>query len=160
MKITNPPEGYHSVTAGLTVRDSNAALEFYEKAFGAKELYRLKMPDGKIAHAEFKIGDSVFMIQDEQPEWGTPSPATVGGSPLRLRLYVSDADAGFAAALAAGAKEIMPVELQFWGDRMGSVVDPFGYQWLIATRVEDVPVEEYQSRMEAFLANKVSREAL
>ncbi len=150
MKPPNPPEGYHTLTPGLTVRDASATIAFYEKAFGAAELYRLTLPDGTIAHAEFRIGDSVFMIQDERPEWGTPSPETLGGAPLRLRLYVEDADASFAAAVAAGATETMPVELQFWGDRMGSVVDPFGYHWLIATRVEDVPVGEYQARMEAF----------
>lgn len=154
MKISNPPKGYHTVTPGLTVRDAVAAIEFYRKAFGAAELYRLTMPDGTIAHAEFRIGDSVFMIQDERPEWGTPSPETLGGVPLRLRLYVADADAVVASALAAGAKETMPVELQFWGDSMGSVLDPFGYHWLIASRIEGVPVEDYQARMEAFLAKR------
>lgn len=149
-----PPEGYHTVTPGLTVRDSDTAIKFYREAFGAKELYRLKMPSGKIAHAEFQIGDSIFMIQDEHPEWGTVSPETLGGAAIRLRLYVADVDATFSAALAAGAKETMPVELQFWGDRMGSVRDPFGYDWLIATQVEEVPVEEYQARMEDFLASR------
>ncbi len=146
------PAGYHTLTPGLSVRGAAEALEFYRRAFGARERHRLAMPDGKIAHAEFQIGDSIFMIGDENPAWGMPSPETLGGSPVRLRLYVEDADAVFAQAVAAGAKETMPVADQFWGDRMGSIVDPFGHHWLIATRVEDVPPSEYASRMEAFFA--------
>ncbi len=148
------PEGYHTLSAYLTVRGASDALEFYKKAFGAVELMRLNMPDGKIAHAEFKIGDSIFMISDERPECGSTSPESLGGSPVTLHLYVADADATFAGAIKAGAKEKMPIENQFWGDRMGGVVDPFGHHWLIGTHVVDVDPSEFQSRMEACFAAK------
>ncbi|KIO50378.1 VOC family protein [Nitrosospira sp. NpAV] len=151
-KIKPIPEGYHTLTAYLTVRGASDAIEFYKKAFGATELFRLNMPDGKIAHGEFKIGDSMFMISDENPEWGIASPEKLGGSPVALHLYVADADATFSDAIKAGAKETMPLANQFWGDRMGKVVDPFGHQWLIATHIEDVNPSEFQSRMEAHCA--------
>lgn len=151
-KIKPIPEGYHTLTAYLTVRGASDAIEFYKKAFSAAELFRLNMPDGKIAHGEFKIGDSMFMISDENPEWDTASPEKLGGSPVALHLYVADADATFSDAIKAGAKEKMPLANQFWGDRMGKVVDPFGHQWLIATHIEDVNPGEFQSRMEAHCA--------
>jgi len=153
-KIKPIPEGYHTLSAYLTVRGASDALEFYKKAFGAVELMRLNMPDGKIAHAEFKIGDSILMISDENPECGSTSPEALGGSPVTLHLYVADADATFSDAIQAGAKEKMPLENQFWGDRMGGVVDPFGHHWLVATHVEDVDPSEFQSRMEACFAGK------
>jgi PhnB protein len=153
-KIKPIPEGYHTLSACLTVRGASDALEFYKKAFGAVELMRLNMPDGKIAHAEFKIGDSILMISDENPECGSTSPEALGGSPVTLHLYVADADATFSDAIQAGAKEKMPLENQFWGDRMGGVVDPFGHHWLVATHVEDVDPSEFQSRMEACFAGK------
>lgn len=148
------PDGYHCATPSLTVRDASAAIEFYKAAFNATELYRLNMDNGKIAHAEFKIGNSMFMIADENPDWGSISPETLGGSPVQLHLYVEDADATYEAAIAAGAKSTMPVELQFWGDRMGSVVDPFGHHWMMATHVEDVPESELESRMAAAFAGQ------
>ncbi len=144
------PDGYHTLTAYLTVRGAAEAIDFYKKAFGATELFRLATPDGKIAHGEFRIGDSIFMISDENPEWDSPSPQKLGGSPVTLHLYVEDADRTFADAVKAGAREAMPVANQFWGDRMGKVVDPFGHRWLIATHVEDVASSELQSRMDAF----------
>lgn len=153
-KIKPIPEGYHTLSAYLTVRGASDALEFYKKAFGAVELMRLNMPDGKIAHAEFKIGNSILMISDENPECGSTSPEALGGSPVTLHLYVADADATFSDAIQAGAKEKMPLENQFWGDRMGGVVDPFGHHWLVATHVEDVDPSEFQSRMEACFAGK------
>jgi len=153
-KIKPIPEGYHTLSAYLTVRGASDALEFYKKAFGAVELMRLNMPDGKIAHAEFKIGDSILMISDENPECGSTSPEALGGSPVTLHLYVADADATFSDAIQAGAKEKMPLENQFWGDRMGGVVDPFGHHWLVATHVEDVDPGEFQSRMQACFAGK------
>jgi PhnB protein len=146
------PDGYHTLTAYLTVRGASDAIEFYKKAFGATELCRLNMPDGKIAHGEFKIGDSIFMISDENPEWDIASPEKLGGSPVALHLYVADANATFSDAIKAGAKETMPLANQFWGDRMGKLVDPFGHQWLIATHIEDVDPSEFQSRMEAHCA--------
>ncbi|GAB1719233.1 MAG: glyoxalase [Nitrosospira sp.] len=144
------PDGYHTLTAYLTVCGAAEAMDFYKKAFGATELFRLTMPDGKIAHGEFRIGDSIFMISDENPEWDSASPQKLGGSPVTLHLYVEDADRTFADAVKAGAREAMPVANQFWGDRMGKVVDPFGHRWLIATHVEDVASSELQSRMETF----------
>jgi PhnB protein len=153
-KIKPIPEGYHTLSAYLIVRGAADALEFYKKAFGATELCRLNMPDGKIAHGEFKIGDSIFMISDESPECHSKSPASLGGSPVILHLYVPDADAVFSDAIQAGAKEIMPLGNQFWGDRAGQVVDPFGHIWHIATHVEDVDPSEFQSRMEACFAGK------
>jgi PhnB protein len=144
------PDGYHTLSAYLVVRGAAEAIDFYTKAFGATELFRLAMPDGKIAHGEFRIGDSIFMISDENPGWDTASPQKLGGSAVALHLHVEDADRTFADAVEAGARESIPVENQFWGDRMGKVVDPFGHQWLIATHVEDVPSSELQGRMDAF----------
>jgi len=146
------PDGYHTLTTYLVVRCAADALEFYKKAFAATELSRLNMPDGKIAHGEFKIGDSIFMIADENPQCTDISPETLGGSPVKLHLYVPDVDTTFADALKAGAKESMPPTNQFWGDRMGSVTDPFGHLWLIGTHIEDVDPSEFQGRMEAFFA--------
>jgi len=146
------PDGYHTLTTYLVVRGAADALEFYKKAFAATELSRLNMPDGKIAHGEFKIGDSIFMIADEKPQCTDISPETLGGSPVKLHLYVPDVDTTFANAIKAGAKETMPPVNQFWGDRMGAVVDPFGHLWLIATHIEDVDPSEFQGRMEAFFA--------
>lgn len=146
------PDGYHTFTPYLVAKGAADALEFYKKAFAANELYRLNMPDGTIAHSEFKIGDSIFMLADENPQCGDVSPSTLGGSPVKLHLYVADVDATFANAINAGAKETMPPTNQFWGDRMGAIADPFGHLWLIATHVEDVDPSEYQSRMDAFFA--------
>jgi len=153
-KINPIPEGYHTLSPYLIVRGAANALEFYKKAFGATELCRLNMPDGKIAHGEFKIGDSIFMISDESPQCPSTSPETLGGSAVTLHLYVTDADATFTDAIKAGAKETMPLADQFWGDRMGGVVDPFGHYWMIATHFEDVDPSEFQSRMEACFAEK------
>lgn len=155
-KIKPIPEGYHTLSPYLTVRGASDALEFYKKAFGASEICRLDMPDGKIGHAEFKIGDSIFMISDESPQCPSKSPETLGGSAVTLHLYVSDADATFADAIKAGAKETMPLADQFWGDRMGGVVDPFGHSWMIAMHVEDVDPSEFQSRMEECFAGKAA----
>ncbi len=146
------PDGYHTVTPYLTVNDAAAALTFYAQAFGAEEVLRLNMPDGKIGHAEFKIGASNFMISDEYPNPTSTSPQTLGGSSVKLHLYLADFDDGFARAIAAGATETMPPADQFWGDRMGSLVDPFGHHWLLATHIEDVDPSDFQSRMEAFFA--------
>lgn len=153
-KIKPIPDGYHTLSPYLTVRGASAALEFYKKAFGATELCRLNMPDGKIAHGEFKIGDSIFMISDENPGCGATSSEALSGSPVTLHLYVTDADTTLADAIKAGGKETMPLANQFWGDRMGGVVDPFGHNWLIATHVEDVDPNEFQSRMAACFAAK------
>ena len=143
------PDGYHTVTPYLIVNDGKAALEFYKKAFGAVELLRMPRPDGRIGHAEIKIGDSPVMLADEHPEIGVLSPQSVGGSPVSIHLYVADVDAMFKQAVAAGASVVRPVQKQFYGDRTGGVKDPFGYQWYIATHVEDISPEELQRRAAA-----------
>jgi PhnB protein len=140
------PKGYHTVTPHLIVNDGAAALEFYKKAFGAVELFRMARPDGRIGHAEIKIGDSPVMLADEHPEMGALSPQSVGGSPVSIYLYVADVDAMFNQAVAAGASVVRPLQNQFYGDRTGGVKDPFGYQWYIATHVENVSPEELQRR--------------
>ncbi len=145
------PKGFHTVTPYLTVTDSARAIDFYKRAFGAEELYRLDGPDGKIAHAEIKIGDSIIMLSDEMPGWGR-SPQTLGGTPVNIFLYVKDVDGVFNRAVAAGAKVGMPVSDMFWGDRYGQVTDPFGHSWSLATHKEDVSPEELRKRAQAAMA--------
>jgi PhnB protein len=141
------PAGYHSVTPYLMVRDAARAMAFYRDAFGATEVMRFAGPDGRIAHAEVKIGDSHVMLADELPDQGFVGPQTLGGAGVSLMLYVNDVDATFAKALAAGATVRRPVADQFYGDRMGTLVDPYGHVWSIGTHREDVSVEEMQRRM-------------
>lgn len=145
------PEGYHTVTPHLTVRDAAGAIEFYKRAFGAEELGRMTAPDGEsILHAELRIGDSRVFLCDENPEMGLRSPTSLGGASCGFYLYVEDADAAFRKAVGAGATIKQPVTEMFWGDRCGSVVDPFGCQWDLATRKEEVPPEEIKRRGEEF----------
>jgi PhnB protein len=148
------PEGYHTATPYLTVHDGTRALEFYKQAFGAQVMVRMDGPEGKVGHAEIQIGDSRIMLADEFPNMGAKSAQTLGGSPVAVLLYVEDVDALFRQAVAAGAKEDRPVEDQFYGDRMGSVVDPYGHRWLIATHKEDVSPEEMKRRMAEMMAPK------
>ena len=150
-KVKAIPEGWHSLTAYISVKGAEDAIEFYKNAFGAKETGRLTMPDGSIGHAELEIGDSKIMIAEENEQWGNLSPQTIGGTPVSLCLYVEDVDAVFAKALQAGAKVTgeMEVKDQFYGDRSGSITDPFGHQWSIMTHIEDVSFEEMQKRMNA-----------
>ena len=143
------PPGYHSVTPYLLVRDATRALAYYREAFGAEELMRFEGPPGRIAHAEVKIGDSHVMLADENPEEGFVGPQTLGGAGVSLMLYVQEVDATFARAVAAGATVRRPVADQFYGDRVGTLADPFGHVWSIATHREDVSVEEAKRRMEA-----------
>jgi PhnB protein len=143
------PDGYHNVTPYLIVNDAAAAIEFYKKAFGATELMRMPKPNGKIGHAEIRIGDSPIMLADEAPEMGARSPRTVGGSPVSIFLYVDDVDTTFARAVDGGAKVQRPLADQFYGDRTGGVEDPFGHVWYIATHVEDVSPEEMKKRAAA-----------
>jgi PhnB protein len=144
------PEGYHTATPYLVVRGASRAIDFYKKAFGAQERFRLSRGDGGgIAHAEFQIGDSYLMLADESPESGSRSPESLGGTPASVFLYVEDVDEVFRKAVAAGAKPTLTPQDMFWGDRYAKVADPFGHQWQIATRVEDVPPEEMERRMAA-----------
>jgi PhnB protein len=147
---THPiPAGYHSITPYLVVSGAAGALEFYRRAFGATELMKLGTPDGKILHAEIRIGDAPVMLADEFPEAGFRSAASIGNTPVILMLYVEDADATFERAIEAGATAIRPVADQFYGDRSGVLRDPFGHVWNIATFVEDVSPEEMKKRFAA-----------
>jgi PhnB protein len=143
------PEGYHSVTPYLHIKDAARAIEFYKDVFGATEVFRMDEPSGKIGHAEIKIGDSHVMLADEFPDKGVRSPQSYGGTPVSLLLYVEDVDALAERALAAGAKMLSPLEDKFYGDRMGKLEDPFGHIWAIATHTEDVSPEELQKRVAA-----------
>jgi len=143
------PDGYHSVTPCLVIKNAAAAIEFYKTAFGAIELFRMPQPDGKIGHAELKIGDSPIMLADEFPELKYVSPQTLGGSPVSLMIYVEDVDTIFKRAILAGASEKKPVQDEFYGDRSGSLIDPFGHVWHIATHKEDVAPEEMDKRARA-----------
>ena len=145
------PPGYHSVTPYLIVRDAVKALGFYRQAFDAEELMRFEGPPGRIAHAEMKIGDSHVMLADENPDDGYVGPQTLGGAGVSLMLYVPDVDAMFARAVKAGAKVRRDVADQFYGDRVGTLTDPFGHVWSIATHREDVSVDEAKRRMEALM---------
>ena len=152
MAVKPIPEGYHSVTPYLIIQGAAEALDFYKRAFGAKELFRFPMPDGKIAHAEIKIGDSPIMLGDEPQddlhrEMGHQSPKSLHGSAVGIMLYVEDVDAVAKQAVAAGAKEVRAVVDQFYGDRSGTFLDPFGHIWTVATHKEDVSPEEMQRRM-------------
>ena len=140
------PEGYHSVTPYLIVTGAASAIEFYKHAFGAKEVMRIPHPDGRVGHAELQIGDSRIMLADEFPEIGARSPMSLGGTPVGIQLYVDDVDAVTARALAAGAKMLRPLKDQFYGDRSGTLNDPFGHQWTISTHKEDISPEEMQRR--------------
>ena len=140
------PDGYTAVTPYLTVKGAAAALDFYKKAFGAEEAFRMNTPDGKVMHAEIRIGGAVIMLHDEMPEWKALSPQTIGDSASSVMLYVSDVDAVMKRALDAGATLVMAAADQFYGDRCGNVKDPFGHKWAIATHVEDVPPDEIARR--------------
>ncbi len=150
MAVKPIPPGYHTVTPYLIVKNAASAIEFYKKAFGATELMRFAGPDGKIGHAEIKIGNSPIMLADEHPEMDARSPQSLGGSPVGILLYVEDVDALANRAIAAGAQVLRPVTDQFYGDRSGTFSDPFGHKWTIATHKEDVSHEEMQKRLAAF----------
>jgi PhnB protein len=144
----NPiPAGFHTVTPHLVVKGASEAIEFYKKAFDAEEVVRMPGPDGKlIMHAEIKIGDSIIFLRDEFPDAACGGSERIGASRVSIHLYVNDVDATFKAALEAGAKEQMPLADMFWGDRFGSLVDPFGHEWSVATHKEDVTPEEMRKR--------------
>jgi PhnB protein len=148
-KVKPIPEGYQSVTPYLAIDGASKAIDWYKEALGATELFRFDAPGGKIGHAEIKIGDSILMLADEYPEMSFRSPKSLGGTPVALMIYCEDVDARVEKAVAAGAKLSRPVKDQFYGDRSGTIEDPFGHQWHIATHVEDVAPEEMEKRAKA-----------
>jgi PhnB protein len=146
------PEGFHTLTPHLVVKGASQAIEFYKKAFGAKENSRNPGPDGNsIMHADLTIGNSHLFLVDEFPDWNCVGPQTVGGTPVAIHIYVDDVDKVFNQAVAAGAQVKMPLTEMFWGDRYGKLIDPFGHEWSLATHIEDVSPEEMMKRVqEAF----------
>jgi PhnB protein len=151
------PEGFHTVTPSLIVRGAADAIEFYKKAFGAQELMRMAAPEGRIGHAELKIGDSIIFLADEFPNMGSKSPQTLGGSTGTLNIYVKDVDTTFQQAIAAGGKATMPVADMFWGDRYGSFVDPFGHSWGVGTHKEDLTPQQIDERAKEFYASMAAK---
>src|SRR5579864_1117396 len=152
MAVKPIPQGFHSATPYLTLNDAARAIDFYKRAFGAQEVVRMKGPDGKIGHAEIKIGDSMIMLADEMPGSGSRSPQSLGGTTSGVFLYVENVDTVFNQAVSAGAKVEAPVSDMFWGDRYGRVKDPFGHSWSVATHKEDVAPAEMSKRMQEFAA--------
>jgi PhnB protein len=153
-KVNPIPQGYHSVTPSLTVRGAEQALEFYKKAFNAEETLRMPGPDGKIMHAEFRIGDSVLMLGEEMPDMGAKSPLTLGGSPVSFFIYLENVDEAWQRAINAGAKTVMPLADMFWGDRAGCVDDPSGHHWWLAQHVADLSRDEIKKAQEEFFAQR------
>jgi PhnB protein len=152
MPAKSTPPGYHSVTPSIIVRNAANAIDFYKRAFGAEEVSRMAGPDGKVMHAEIRIGDSIVMLGEENEQWGTRSPLSTNGLPVSLHIYVADADAAYERALQAGAKVQYPLEDVFWGDRYGKVKDPYGHEWGIATRVKDMTPAELERAAGAWMA--------
>jgi PhnB protein len=151
MAVKATPDGYHAVTPYLVVKGAAGALDYYRRVFGAVELLRMDGPDGRVGHAEIRIGDSPVMLADEAPEVDARSPESYGGAAVSLLIYVEDVDATFRRALAAGGKELRPIKDQFYGDRSGTLRDPHGHVWTIATHKEDVAPDEMRRRAEAAL---------
>ena len=152
MAVKAIPDGFHSITPYLVAINAVDALTFYQKAFHAEQTMALHTPDGSVAHAEMKIGDSHFMLTEEYPDMGFLSPKTLGGAGVSLMIYTEDVDALFANAINAGAVELRPVVDQFYGDRAGTLQDPFGHVWTIATHKEDLTEDELMTRMQAYMA--------
>ena len=152
MSVQAIPKGYHTITPFMTVRDAARAIEFYKQAFGAKERGVMKEPEGKVMHAELVIGDSIIMLADEFPEFGSLSPQSTGGSGTGLHIYIEDVDSAFDRAVKAGATVEMPVADMFWGDRYGKLRDPFGHKWSIGTHKADLSMEEMKKGMDEAMA--------
>lgn len=150
MAVKPIPEGYHSVTPYLIVKDAAKALDYYKQAFGAVELMRMPGPDGKIGHAEIRIGDSPIMLADEHPHMGFRGPQSFGGTPVSLMIYVPDVDTVFPQAIAAGGTIFRPIQDQFYGDRSGTLTDPFGHVWTVSTHKEDLTPDEIERRAQSF----------
>ncbi|HEY0971666.1 MAG TPA: VOC family protein [Gemmatimonadales bacterium] len=159
MATKHIPEGYHTITPSIIVRDAREAIEFYGRAFGAEAVTLMTDRNGAVMHAEIRIGDSILMMGEENEQWGMRSPLSLGGSPSSLHIYVEDADAVFARAVEAGAKVRYPMEDAFWGDRYGKITDPFGHEWGIATHVKDLSEEEIRRAGEEWMAKMESQPA-
>ncbi|MFC4307881.1 VOC family protein [Steroidobacter flavus] len=156
--MVNPiPQGHHSITPYLIIKGASKAIDFYKKAFGATEDMRMASPDGRVGHAEISVGDSKIMLADEMPEMGHRSPQSIGGTGVSMMLYLDKVDDVFKRAIAAGAKELQPVKDQFYGDRSGTLQDPFGHVWTVATHVEDVPPDEMRRRAEEFMKKAATK---
>jgi PhnB protein len=151
MAVKPIPDGYHSLTPYLIVEGAVAAIDFYKKAFGAKELFSMPCGGGKLGHAEIQIGNSILMLADAMPEMGYRGPPSLGGTPVSLLIYVENVDQQFNQAIAAGGKVMKPLQDQFYGDRSGTLIDPFGHVWTIATHKEDVSSDELNRRMAAMM---------
>lgn len=151
-KVNPIPQGYHTVTPSIVVRGAAEALDFYRKAFNAEETLRMPGPDGKIIHAEFRIGNSVMMLGDEMPDMGAKSPLSLGGSPVSFFIYLENVDEAWQRAINAGAKQVMPLADMFWGDRAGCVDDPFGHHWWLAQHVADLTPEEIKKGQDEFFS--------
>jgi uncharacterized glyoxalase superfamily protein PhnB len=153
--MTKPiPDGFHSITPSITVTNSKQAIEFYKKAFDAREIYQMSTPDGKTMHAMIQIGDSFVMMSDEFPHMGARSPTTIGGTPITIHLYVQDADKVYNQAIKEGAKSTMPIIDTFWGDRYGIILDPFDHSWAIATHRIDMSPQEMQKAAQEFIGKQ------
>ena len=155
-KVKAIPDGYHSVTPYLFIRGAATAIDFYKNVLGAKERMRMPGPDGKVMHAELQIGDSVIMLADENPQIGAKSPETLGGTSSSHHVYVENVDITTQKAVSAGAKLVRPVKDEFYGDRSGTIIDPFGHMWSIATHIEDVSQEEMKKRMAKVMSQSAS----
>ena len=145
------PAGFHTITPYLSLTDADAAIKFYKQVFGAAEVGRITMGGDTVGHAELQIGDSKLMLAQEMPDWGNKSPQTLGGSPVTIALYVADVDATYQRALDAGATVVEAVKDQFYGDRAGSLTDPFGHKWHLLSHIEDVSFDEMQRRCDAMM---------
>jgi PhnB protein len=156
MAVKAIPEGYHAVTPYLILKGASRAIDFYKQAFGASERMRMNAPNGTVGHAEIEIGGSAIMLADECPDMGFRSPQSIGGAAVSIHLYVQDVDAVFNKAVAAGAKVLRPVQDQFYGDRTGTLEDPFGHVWSIATHKEDLSMEELRKRADAAMKQQGS----
>jgi len=152
MPVKPIPDGYHTITPYLCIKGAADAIEFYKRAFGATEIMRMAEPNGRVGHAEVRLGDSRVMLADEHPDMDFRSPGAIGGTPVHLHFYVQDVDAVIKQAVAAGAKLVRPVQDQFYGDRSGSVADPFGHMWHVATHKEDLSMEEIEKRAAQYAA--------
>jgi PhnB protein len=156
-KVSPIPKGSHTITPGLAVRNAAQAIDFYKKAFGAKEKMRMPGPDGKIMHADIQIGDSHIMLGEENIQMNNPSPLSLNGSPIGLYVYVRDADKVFNQAVKAGATVAMPMMDQFWGDRAGMITDPFGHKWWLATRKHNLSAKQAKKAAEEWFAQQAKQ---